>query len=504
MSPKVKPKLPIAIYTRVSEQGSRSNEELLSHDLQRTRVEKYLDAKGLTASPEEFKDNDRSGGSMSRPALDRIVAGIVDGSYGGLAVAYLDRFARNVPEALALIDRLERKGAAVIALDTDFDTSTAVGRATLTVILAFNALYREQAAEKAHYLADTKLDEGTSLGGTAPVGYEFEIIGHDEHGKALLGWYVRKEPEATIVELAFTKFASGELSTVGRVADFLNENGLTTSRDRPWKRQNTRGFLAREAYIGVRVYNRYGKDDDGKKIIVSTREVEGAHEAIVEPWLFRKVQAMLVPKGPTGPRVRGEGHTLGGGLIRCGKCGDGMTKGRANGKYLTLRCNGRGGGHASARYSLALDYIISTAFAHAGMTVREEGGNMAEVEAADGLIALAREALAEVEALRGTIAPASYAQAHSDASRGVELAEDARAELALDPGVASLIFPLGNKEAFEALSIPAQRDALHGLISRVVIAPGREHIGSRLSIEFADGSVWPAPGGTGAPVEVAA
>jgi hypothetical protein len=215
---------------------------------------------------------------------------------------------------------------------------------------------------------------------------------------------------------------------------------------------------------------------------------------------------MLTPKGPTGPRVRGEGRTLGLGLVRCGKdgCGKALSKGLANGKYPTLRCNARGGGHASVAYALALDYIVSLAFSHAGTGVQDEGGNLAEVEAADRLIALAKEALAEVEALRGTIAPASYAQAHSDASRGVELAEDARAELADEPGVASLIFPIGHKEAFEALPIPEQRDALRGLITRVVITPGRKHIGARLRVEFADGSVWPAPDGTGAPVEVSA
>jgi len=160
--------------------------------------------------------------------------------------------------------------------------------------------------------------------------------------------------------------------------------------------------------------------------------------------------------------------------------------------YKTLRCDVRGGGHASVGYGIAEDYIVSLAFAHAGMTVQSSDGNLAEVEAADARIALAREALAEVELLRGTIAPASYAQAHSDASRGVEKAEDARAELALDPGVAALIFPVGNRAAFDELSVPEKRDALRGMISRVVVAPGKGHIGSRLHVEFVDGSVWPA------------
>jgi DNA invertase Pin-like site-specific DNA recombinase len=499
MSPKTKPKLPICIYTRVSEQGARSNEELLSHDLQRAKVQKYLDAKGLTASPEVFTDSDRSGGKMSRPALDRIIGGIEAGRYGGIAVAYLDRFARNVPDALKLIDKIESRGAAVIALDTDFDTSTAVGRATLTVILAFNALYREQAAEKAGYLAETKLAEGTTTGGRAPLGYEYEVIGQDSNGKAMLGWLV-KSADAQVVAEAFVKYAAGDLGTAGRVADFLNAAGLTTSHGNPWDARNVRGFLMNEVYAGVRVYNRRGEKGE----VISSQRIKGAHEAIVEPWLWRKVQGMIAPKGPSAPRTRGEGHVLGLGLLRCGCCGKGMTKGSANGAYQTLRCNARGGGHASIGYALAEHYIVSLAFAHAGMRMQADDGNLAEVEAADARIALAKEALAEVEALRGTVAPASYMQAHSDALAGVEAAEDARAQLALDPGVTSLIFPIGNKAAFDELSVPEKRDALRGMISRVVVAPGKGHIGSRLHLEFTDGAVWPAPAGLGAPAAVTA
>src|SRR5438552_14445858 len=94
-SAKVTPSKPIAVYSRVSEQGRRSDEELLSHDIQRDRVGAYLKGKGLTASPTKFEDNNRSGRKMSRPSFDKIMAGIRAGKLSGIAVYKLSRFGRN-------------------------------------------------------------------------------------------------------------------------------------------------------------------------------------------------------------------------------------------------------------------------------------------------------------------------------------------------------------------------------------------------------------------------
>src|SRR2546426_10573744 len=136
MSPNTKPKLPVVAYTRVSEQGRRSDEELLSHDIQRSKIEHYLASADLTLAPETFEDTDRSGGKMSRPAFDRAIAGVLDGRYGGIAVSRLSRFARTTREALELIETIEQAGAAFICLRPRIDTSAARGGAVLTVLPA--------------------------------------------------------------------------------------------------------------------------------------------------------------------------------------------------------------------------------------------------------------------------------------------------------------------------------------------------------------------------------
>src|SRR2546428_769377 len=171
MSPKEKPKKPVAIYTRVSEQGRRSDEELISHELQRAKVEQYLAAKSIPASPELFADTDKSGGTMRRPAFDRAISGVLEGRYGGIAVARLSRFGRTTSGVLDLIAKIEQAGGSVICLDPQIDTSSASGRAMLTVFLAFVTMEREQAIEQADLVAEKKLqalargEAGAGLGG---------------------------------------------------------------------------------------------------------------------------------------------------------------------------------------------------------------------------------------------------------------------------------------------------------------------------------------------------
>jgi site-specific DNA recombinase len=476
MSPHKKPDRPVAVYTRVSEQGRRSDEELLSHDIQRDKVARYLEGRSIPASPEIFEDTDKSGGKISRPAFDRAVAGVLDGTYGGIAVAKLSRFARTTSSALDLIAKIEDAGGTVIILDLNLDTSTAAGRAMLTVFLAFVTLEREQAIEGAKDLAVKKLTEGTSTGGVAPAGYEFEIVGQDTNGKPLRGW-ITPNADAPVIAEAFALAAAG--TTYGKVSDFLNESGVRTGRGNTWSVRATKLLLANEVYLGVRVYG-------------SVRQ-EGAHVGIVDGALWRKVQKRLAPQEGAKTRTRGEGHVLGSGLVRCGHCDAPMSKGAASTKYQTLRCQGRGGGHAAIIYHLAEDWIVGVAFAHGvGWMQERTGGNSEEIAAADAALALAREDLRDVEALQDSVRPAAFLVALSGAQDALEAAVEARDALSSEPESERWLTALGAREKFEELPVAERRRVLRQIVERVVLASGKGSPSERLTITFVDGTVHPA------------
>jgi DNA invertase Pin-like site-specific DNA recombinase len=473
VSPKEKPTKPICVYTRVSEQGRRSDEELLSHDLQRTKIESYLASKEMVVAEERFEDTDQSGRKMSRPAFDRAIEGVRLQKYGGIAVARLSRFGRKTSGILELIYELEERGAAVIVLDPPIDTSTAAGRAMLTVFSAFVTMEAEQAVEQAGLVAEKKLKDGEALGGTAPVGYSFEVIGQDSNGKDRSGWLVPNDDAPAVLE-AFEEFGSG--ASLGQVADLLNAAGVLTSRGNPWKITSVRAFLGRKVYTGVRVHG-------------ETR-IEGAHDAIVPAALWRKVQKRLAPKEGHVTRTKGEGHVLGEGLIRCEVCGGGMVVGNANGKYRTLRCMARGGGHPVITYDKALEWIMLEAVRYIGWMKPVE--DTSEVAAAEARLAAAREDLTDVEALLGTAAPMQSAQA-----RAVVEAEDALDALDRPDGavinIDRFLTPAGVKQHIEGLPVPEQRRALRSVIEKVVLSKTKGEARDRLTVYFTDGSVSPSP-----------
>ena len=181
MSRKEQPQKPFVGYTRVSRQGSRSDEELLSHDLQRKKIEGYCTARDLPLSRERLEDTDESGGKMDRPDFNKALLGIKEGRYGGIVVAKLSRFCRTTLGALRTIKEIERVGGAFVCIDPPVDTSNATGRAMLKVFLAFLELDIEQGRETTDEVFDQKiLEDGIHVAAAAPAGYSYKILNDQE------------------------------------------------------------------------------------------------------------------------------------------------------------------------------------------------------------------------------------------------------------------------------------------------------------------------------------
>jgi len=82
-------------------------------------------------------------------------------------------------------------------------------------------------------------------------------------------------------------------------------------------------------------------------------------------------------------------------------------------------------------------------------------------------------------------------------AQALEQAEGALAQFQAEAnaplGLSDFLTPVGVRKEFEKLSGPEQRRVLRQIIERVVLSPGRGHVGERITITFTDGSVYPAP-----------
>lgn len=332
MSPNARPKS-VDIYVRVSQTKGRDVEaEGGTAAEQERRCRAALDAYRIPVG-EVFVDLDQSGGKTSRPAFDQAMARIEDGLSGGLAVINLSRFGRN-RQVPILIEQLEQRyGATLISVEEKLDTSTPMGKFSIDILSAVNALYLDTVTEGWKRSHTSMIERGIQSG-RPPVGYRKgsdRRLVPDEHAPA--------------IRQAF-RMRAEEQANWGAVARYLTEAGVPTHKGGVWERQAARKLVANEAYTGV---VRHG----------DIRQ-EGAHEALVDDRTFRLANR----KDTRFSGERGNGPLLGSGLLRCEACGHALSKGSttARGKrYEFYRCAQPGKGHTTISATVAEAYLSTLA-----------------------------------------------------------------------------------------------------------------------------------------------
>ena len=156
-------------YGRVSDVAGREGDRFHSPEDQRKRVKAFVKARGHKLV-DWVEDLDESGGTLDRPGLQRVLERLEAGEADALAVAYLSRLTRNTVQGLELVTRLNAAGRDVLVADLDLDTSTPVGRAVLTVLLAFAQLELEQRRDSFATAQRNALERGIYPGSTS-IGY---------------------------------------------------------------------------------------------------------------------------------------------------------------------------------------------------------------------------------------------------------------------------------------------------------------------------------------------
>ena len=149
----------LCAYLRVStdEQGDSG----LGLEAQAAAIKVYCAAQGheLAGMVREIES-----ARGKRPILDDVLAHIEQGTYDGLIVAKLDRLSRSVVQANEIHDRLDKTGAALIALDLNVDTSTAVGRMMMNVLATVAQWERDTIGERTRSALRAKRERGEPVG----------------------------------------------------------------------------------------------------------------------------------------------------------------------------------------------------------------------------------------------------------------------------------------------------------------------------------------------------
>jgi DNA invertase Pin-like site-specific DNA recombinase len=277
----MRPKQPIrwcAVYTRKSSEEGLE-QDFNSLDAQREAGKAYVESQrheGWRPLTAHYDDGGYSGGTLDRPALQRLLADIRAGKVQIVVVYKVDRLTRSLADFAKLIELFDAHGVSFVSVTQQFNTTTSMGRLMLNVLLSFAQFEREVTGERIRDKIAASKKKGLWMGGTPPLGYAVK-------GRRL----VVNEAEAEVVRHIFRRYLQlGTVAklTVALVADGYRTKRYTSTSGRTFGGQTfSRGHLYR--ILSNRIYL--------GEIVHKDASYPGEHRAIVETELWNRVQAVL-------------------------------------------------------------------------------------------------------------------------------------------------------------------------------------------------------------------
>ena len=289
-----------AIYTRKSSEHGLE-QDFNSLHAQRESAEAYIKSQaheGWKLVRARYDDGGLSGGTMERPALQRLLADIAVSLIDVVVVYKVDRLTRSLTDFAKLVETFEAHGVSFVSVTQQFNTTTSMGRLTLNVLLSFAQFEREVAGERIRDKFAASRRKGMWMGGNVPLGYDVAV-------RRL----VVNEAEAKTVKLIFKRYL--ELGCVRVLRADLDRLGIVSKhRVAETGRMIGGGAFSRGALYYL-LRNRVYRGEAVHKGVAHP----GEHEAIIDEDLWEAVQAKLSAQAAEQGRGRAESGALLMGLI---------------------------------------------------------------------------------------------------------------------------------------------------------------------------------------------
>jgi DNA invertase Pin-like site-specific DNA recombinase len=419
--------------SRVSSVGDRSGSVVD----QREAIERECERQGF-ALVDAFAEPNVSGGAdlERRPGLRRAVEMVENGDADVVMVAFFDRLFRSLPVQLEVMERVERAGGKLHALDVG-----AVGTETASMELnglmfgAFAQYYRRTAGERTERAKGRAVEQGR-----APFPLPF---------------YLRKAKDGTIEHNPKSVRALREAIRM-RIA------GATIAEARAHLRKR-----------GVRVS--YGGLQSAFRSTLLLGELrfgphvnEHAFPPVITPEQFRRLQKVRVPRGR---RSKSERLLARLGVLRCASCGSAMQVGTSKGTYALYKCPSlsdceqRAAISAEKAEAEISEYVRGRLEGLRGSASLEDGLDAAERE----LEKVSAEIAATVEAFSGF----DDVTAVREKMRALRERQDAAQERADHLRAASRpALTLEAHRDWDEISFEGRRDLIRAVLGRVDVSPG--------------------------------
>ncbi len=163
-----------AIYTRKSSEEGLE-QAFNSLHAQREACEAYIRSQrheGWALLPARYDDGGLSGGTLERPALQRLLGDVRAGRLDLVVVYKADRLTRSLAGFAKIVEDFDAAGVSFVSVTQQFNTATSMGRLTLNMLLSFAQFEREVTGERIRDKVAASKRKGMWMGGTVPLGYD--------------------------------------------------------------------------------------------------------------------------------------------------------------------------------------------------------------------------------------------------------------------------------------------------------------------------------------------
>lgn len=217
-------KVRCAVYTRKSSEEGLDM-DFNSLDAQRESCEAYITsqrAEGWTAVSDRYDDGGYSGGTLERPALQRLIAAVQAGKLDVIIVYKIDRLSRSMLDFLNLVELFERHGVTFVSVTQSFNTKDAMGRMALNILVTFAQFERELIGERIRDKVAASRKRGKWMGGWTPLGYEVhdrKLLVHEVDAERVRSIFRRFVQLKSATLLARELVAANERTRYGHLLD---------------------------------------------------------------------------------------------------------------------------------------------------------------------------------------------------------------------------------------------------------------------------------------------
>lgn len=222
-------------YIRVS--SAQQAESGLSLEAQEAKIRAQAAVSDIFID-DIVSDAGKTAKNVQRPGLERVMSEIKAGRVDVVIVQKLDRLTRSIRDFNMLLELFAAHNTRLISVNESLDTTSAVGRLVLNIMMSVSQWEREAISERTRDALSAKRQRGEKTGGTVPFGFDV-----DESGKL-----VKNHKEQLVLQTIVKMRETG--IEFQNIANLINCAGSKTKTGCEWTAQSVAGtyntYLKRE------------------------------------------------------------------------------------------------------------------------------------------------------------------------------------------------------------------------------------------------------------------